>query len=132
MNEEEAKSRLFDWGDWVRKHGDIGWSSENIIAKMMRDSEGAGHVTGGSYEIFMPEPVQEVEDAVLMMLIYFKEGKNGTDKARKIEKAIKVKYIAQPPDIEGHKQCKCSYPEYRNRVKMGTLYVAGRLSKKIA
>ncbi len=122
MTQDQTKKRLYDWGDWIRKHRDAAWSSENTIYAIMTDKVSAGYDRGHT-EIYISNQVQQVEDAILSMQVFFSERKY-----KQIKRAFKIKFVAQVPDVEGYKRCKCSHSEYRNRLEKGINYIGGKIN----
>lgn len=111
MNNSEADQLLCRWGAWSRHNISIGYSPENIIYKMMRDSFGAGHQSVRA-EIAMPQKIQEV-DAIIAG---FRKG---------IIKAVKLQYIANLPVFDAANRCRCSEPEFNRRINYAVEVVAG-------
>ena len=102
MTNNEADNLLIRWGAWSRHNISIGYSSENIIYKMMREGGGAGHISVFA-EIQMPADIERA-DAIIAK---FRRG---------IKKAVRLRYIANLADQAASKICRCTEAEFSRRV----------------
>ena len=115
MTDSEADELLIRWGAWSRHKVSIGHSTENIIYRLMKDQEGAGHQFVKP-EIAMSKDIEFVESLVAQ----FRRG---------IKKAVKLQYIANLPVYTAAKACKCSEEEFTRRINWAIGIVASELDE---
>ncbi len=114
MDNTEADKLLDRWGEWSRGSG-IGYSSTNIIARIMVEGAGAAHESEFQ-GISMAEDVAQCEKIVTNMDSIMK-------------RAVKNKYLFRVPNIEGCKRCHCSESTYKQRVVAAQWFVAGNMAQ---
>jgi len=102
ITESDADALLTRWGAWSKHSIDNGYAKENILYRMIREAGGAGHVTvrGG---IAMSKDVERVESIVSKF-------------SKTIKKAVKMKYIANLPDYQAAKKCRCYEDDFVKRI----------------
>jgi len=105
--------RLYEWGDYVRERQDfgLGYPRRNVIHKAMREGPGAGE-SGGQKDVPMPDPVSEIESALL--------GVTGP-----LKETAKQRYVAHVTDKVAAQRMRISVAQYRQRIDQLHYYIAG-------
>jgi hypothetical protein len=114
MNESDADTVLFLWGEWVRANKDLGFAKENSIGRIQRQGMGAGHVNLDQTED-MP-PIVEIAERIILKM-------DAID-----QKVVKAKYLARLEDNVAAKKCRCHIEEYLRRLGKSISFTAGCLA----
>lgn len=110
---EYVRYRLSEWGEWSRslKGVQLGYPSQ--AAHM------AEHVDGGRVGLSIDENERaESVEQIMCKLMQVRPS---------LHKALVQWYIVQASTVEGSRACGCGERIFRDRVRQGEMFVAGRI-----
>jgi len=113
MTEEGAENLLYRWGIWSKHSIGLGYSSENIIGRIMREGPGASHSSVDRC-IAAPADIQMADSIIAQAPPH-------------IRKAAKIRYIGGIIDTQAAKKCRCSVGEFIDRTKKMIKLIASGL-----
>ena len=112
---ENAEIMLCAWGLWQRSHQNLGIPSISIIGRCMLEGAGASHTTVAA-ELSMGHAIELTEQCVLTM-------------PKKIQRAVKHRYIGDEPDSVAAGKLKVTLREYEGRINQAVHILVNYISE---